>query len=293
MPNVTTIVVTYNGSRWIKRCIDQLLSSEMHTHILVVDNASSDNTVEILQSYQDKIELIVSATNLGFGGGNNIGLNKVLKNADFVFLLNQDAYIDADCIGKLVHASQKNPAYGIISPVQLAPDAQNLDHAFRKYLPKSYTGSEGLIPVRFVNAAAWMLPIATINKVGIFHPVFAHYGEDNHYTSRTTYHELKIGVLTTAKVIHDREQTVTHNRSYLLRQLRTVPLYTLLDIRKPFFIAKFLGKRKLHRIWNKIPDPKTSEEQTIFAKQKKWFEEDVAEAKRIRKNTQQVFNLAN
>lgn len=293
MALVTTIIVTFNGSRWIRRCLDALLKSERPVSIVVVDNASTDDTVQILQSYGDALHLILSKTNLGFGGGNNLGIRYALeKGSDYFFLLNQDAYVTPDCIGKLVDCLQMHPAIGILSPLQLAPNGNAPDHAFEKYMRKAKPLYPKVLSVRFVNAAAWMIPAKALQKAGLFHPVFAHYGEDNHYASRMQYHGLKICIDTQASVIHDREQSFSNERAHLLRQLRTVPLYTLLDLRKPFWIAKLLAKRKLNRIEQKLK-PFSKEEQVLFHQQAAWLSTRLQEAQAIRKATKNTEYLIN
>jgi GT2 family glycosyltransferase len=58
----------------------------------------------------------------------------------------------------------------------------------------------------FVNAAAWMMTRECVEKVGGFSPSFFHYGEDDNYTQRLQFHKLKLGVLPTSRIYHDREQ---------------------------------------------------------------------------------------
>lgn len=252
MSSVTTIIVTYNGSTWIKRCIDALLESSHPTSILVLDNASTDDTLSILQSYEDRIRLIPLNENKFFGGANNIGIIEVLQSpTDYIFLLNQDAYVEKDTIGQLVQTANAHPELGIVCPMQMAPNGIDVDRAFKKYLKKE-TNKDGFLSVRFANAAAWLIPTSVVWKVGLFHPIFLHYGEDNHYASRCQYHGYKIAVLPDVKVIHDRSQFVDEPQKLYLRQLRTIPLYTILDLRKPYWLARCLGQYKYKRLVKKL-----------------------------------------
>jgi GT2 family glycosyltransferase len=298
MFTVYTIIVTYNGAQWIERCMQQLLESSYPTHIIVVDNASTDNTLALLKTFEGRFELILSQKNLGFGAGNNMGILHALKaNPDGIFLLNQDAYVEKDCIGKLVKSLQQNPEYGILSPLQLNSSGDELDAAFKKYMPASLPEKEikkiikertcKIIPARFINAAAWMIPVGALRKTGLFHPAFIHYGEDNHYSSRMQYHGYKTGIDCEAAVIHDRGNEAGDHKKNLLRQLRTVPLYTLLDIRKNFFLAWLLGYKKLQRIKKKLGADISEEGKRIYREQKKWFRENLDQARQIREKTKQ------
>ncbi len=298
MAKVFTIIVTYNGSRWIQKCLEHLYRSSMPTHVVLVDNCSTDDTVKIIEeNFGDKSYMLFkTAKNFGFGGGNNIGIEYALKaGADHIFLLNQDAYVEPGCIEKLVQALEQHKDYGILSPLQLDSSGQQLDHAFKKYMLASVAEAEikkiikdrncDIIPARFVNAAAWLIPVPALRKTGLFHPAFAHYGEDNHYCSRMQYHGYKTGIDCEAAVIHDRGNETKDEKKNLLRQLRTVPLYTLLDIRKNFFLAWLLGYKKLKRIKKKLGADLSEEEKELYRKQKKWFRENLDMAKQIREET--------
>lgn len=289
MYTIYTIIVTYNGAPWIEKCLQHLLNSSYPTKIIVVDNCSTDNTTAILRQFYDKIVFIQAESNLGFGRGNNLGILKALDlGADYVFLLNQDAYADQYCIEKLMEAYGQHKQYGIISPLQLNSDGSDLDPAFKKYMnikgKFNFDLQYKVVEVRFVNAAAWMIPVNVIKKVGVFHEAFSHYGEDNHYCSRIQYHGYKSGICTQASVIHDRPIEKLSAKT-MIRQLRTVPLYTLLDIRKNFILAWALGFYKLSRFKKKLQPYFNSETKKIYEEQKKWFLQDVDLAKQIRKET--------
>lgn len=283
MLKVATVIVTYNGSRWIERCLKDLQASSYPTEIIIVDNASTDNTIEKIISVMPGVELIRSAENLGFGRGNNLGIERALQQgAQYLFLLNQDAYVSVHCIETLIQTMEQHREWGILSPLQLAPNGTDPDRAFKKYMGKH---SQPLFPVRFVNAAAWMIPAGVFHTVGLFHPVFKHYGEDNHYCSRVQYHGYKTGIQMQATVIHDRAQETTDERRLWLRQLATIPLYTLLDIRKPFWWCKWMARIKMNRLLNKLGTLNETEN-NLAAEQKMWFDSKLHEIKEIRKETQ-------
>lgn len=302
MTKVFTIIVTYNGAGWIETCMKQLLQSTMPTNIIVIDNCSTDNSISILNKFEGQFSLIASDKNLGFGAGNNIGIQHAIENnASFIFLLNQDAYVEKDCIEKTVKAMQANPEYGIISPLQLNPSGKELDTSFKKYLSRSIGENaipsllagrpDKIYPVRFVNAASWMMPVAAVKKTGLFHPAFYHYGEDNHYCSRMQYHQYKTGIYCGAALIHDREYANPAKEKQLLRQLKTIPLYTLLDIRKNFLLARVLGYRKLARIYKKLTPYLNDEINKAYSQQLLWFKKNIDLAKKIRKETKQDAGL--
>lgn len=213
---VAVIVVTYNGKQWIEKCIGSLLKSLYKVDIIVVDNGSTDGTLASLEEYAN-IQLIKTKKNLGFAKANNEGIKMALQqNADYIFLLNQDAWIEKDTIEKLLDIANTNKDYGVISPMHLNGSYTALDIKFANYLiPENcktiisdlYMNKlKPLYDAVFVNAAAWFIPVNCIKKVGLFDGIFFMYGEDSNYLQRIQYHGYKTGITTVCTICHDREE---------------------------------------------------------------------------------------
>ncbi len=234
----------------------------MHEFTIVVDNASRDDTASIISTEYPYIEVIQNKTNLGFGAANNQAIAIALaRKAGFIFLLNQDVYVQDDTIAQLLKVMREKTSFGILSPVQLSGNEKTLDKGFRKYLERAFTKEEvkaveenrytgtTVTPVRFVNAAAWFIRADVVKKVGYFHPLFFHYGEDNNYSSRVQYHHFEVGICLNSYVIHDRNQQADKQKE-LLQKIRTIVRYTATDVRKSFAAAYLLALWKyfsLHR----------------------------------------------
>lgn len=214
---IYSIVVTYNGQEWIEKCLNSLLNSSIVTDIIIIDNCSTDQTIEIINSKFKNCHLIQNEENLGFGKANNIGLSLALENnADFAFLLNQDAWVKKDTIEKLIIAQRNEPEYAVISPIQLNKDGSGLEVLFSQFIapnkcPKLYSDiyvknvKPTIYGIEFVNAAAWLITKKCMNEIGGFSPIFYHYGEDNNYCFRVHFHGLKVGVLATTEIFHAKE----------------------------------------------------------------------------------------
>ena len=137
------------------------------------------------------------------------------NDCDFVFLLNQDAWIEPDTLQRLIEIHQRHPEYGILGPVQVNSEKTkvlngviqfliNPDNVNKDLFSDLLIGKTGEIyPVAEINAAAWLLPRKTLEIVGGFDPIFLHYGEDWNYLSRVLYHGLKVGLTPDLKVVHD------------------------------------------------------------------------------------------
>lgn len=250
--NVYAIVATYNGEYWIRKCISSLCNSSLLVHIKVVDNSSEDNTIKIIKSQYKDVDLIQLNTNIGFGKANNIGIKKALsEGADYFFLLNQDAWVEENTIEKLVNISKKYQNYGILSPMHLNADYSALDFNFSRYIipdhcPDLYSDIylnkvKDVYPIDFINAAAWMISKSCIEKVGLFDPLFFHYGEDRNYCHRVLYHGFKIGVCPISIIVHDRDNRKGVIEEYSGKEeLRRLKLVEFCDIRKRNFKVQHL-----------------------------------------------------
>lgn len=240
MYSVYVIVVTYKGKKWYDRCFSSLLASNLPLHIVAIDNASNDGSVEFITKNYPGIKLIECKENLGFGRGNNLGLSYALTHeCDYVFLLNQDAWIEPNTIETLVSIHQHYKEYGILSPMHLNVDKTGLvmKHFCRqpdneKLITDLYFNRlTDIYETKYIHAAAWLLPRNTLEIVGGFDPIFTHYEEDDDYLNRVRFHKLKIGVCPSARIIHDHKERVVNpfnsNNRYRHEQALLVQLTNL------------------------------------------------------------------
>lgn len=240
---VFVVLVTYNGSHWIDKNIQSLLDSDYPVHIIAIDNNSTDDSAALLAKYPE-VDFIQSPDNLGFGKANNIGMKKALEQgANYVFLLNQDAWVFNDTVGSLVAKMEADAQFGIISPKHFSGDDITLDVSFETYLSRKISIDGDVAVVPFVNAAAWMLSRKCIETVGYFEPLFGHYGEDRNYCDRVLFHDFKIGIDTQSKIVHDR--VITRNFKKDIIQSKYKILTTLLNINYGLSISYVQGLKEV------------------------------------------------
>jgi N-acetylglucosaminyl-diphospho-decaprenol L-rhamnosyltransferase len=238
-----TIIVTYNAEQWIEKCLSSLSQVDVANTIVVVDNASKDTTKSIVSKFP-AVVLLPQTDNLGFGKANNIGIEEALKQgADFVFLLNQDAYLHAGSVKNVLQQMNANSKLALVSPVHLAGDATNLDFAFYSYVKPSNTNYladaaqnrlKSLYTINFVNAAAWLIKAEVIKQIGGFHPIFEHYGEDEEYCIRLKNNGYNLAVSSELFILHDRPQHRTTNAYFLPHK----------QLRRTLIIEYFANKNK-------------------------------------------------
>lgn len=107
MPAVSIIVLNYNGKHFLADCINSIKQQTFKDfELILVDNASSDGSVELIKNNFPEVMLIESPTNLGFAGGNNLGVSKA--NGDLIVLLNNDTKTEIHWLEELVKAVSKD-----------------------------------------------------------------------------------------------------------------------------------------------------------------------------------------
>ncbi len=212
---IKVIIVTYNPASWLEKCLNSLFESKIKLDIIVIDNGSTDGSRDTIRYNYPTVRLILNAENEGFGKANNQGLSISLQEeADFVFLLNQDAWIESNTIENLILISKSNPQFGVLSPIHLNGKGDELDKNFSQYIGPDHCAYfsdltinknvKQFYEVPFINAAAWLITRKCLLDVGGFSPSFFHYGEDFNYCERVKYHSFKIGVITNSFIFHDR-----------------------------------------------------------------------------------------
>ena len=232
------IVVTYNGEKWIRNCLASV-APEKGVDGVVVDNGSTDGTVETVRREFPHVAVVQTGKNIGFGRANNIGLRMALeKGYEYAYLLNQDAWILPDDIKKLMEAARRHPEYGIVSPIHVYSDMAELDDCFRKAVPKTLidgsmlaANMEGAIyqTKKNIPAAHWLLNLNVVREVGGFSPTFFHFGEDDNLTHRMLFRGYKCGIVPSVCAVHDRKSRVK-DKDAILKLTKGYWLLTLSDI---------------------------------------------------------------
>lgn len=217
-PDVSVVIVTYNGTPWLRRCLDSLAPATTGpvVEVVVVDNASTDETCRVIEQDYPHVVLIRSAENLGFGRGNNLGISHALaRGARHVFLLNQDAYVLPSTLAELTAFMDAHPDLGVVSPLHCSPDPDHTDpRTLRGYLQRyalPYLADacqgrcEPYYLTRGVNAAAWFVRSDVWRRFGGFDPLFFMYAEDDDLLCRWAYHGVHFALLPSSRVVHLRE----------------------------------------------------------------------------------------
>lgn len=112
-PVVSVTIVTYNSGRFIKRCLESVLAQKgPEKEIIVIDNASTDGTIDILEQFEDRVRISYNDENIGFAAAQNQAI--LMSGGDWVLTLNPDVLLMPNFIGALLDAGEANPQTGTV-----------------------------------------------------------------------------------------------------------------------------------------------------------------------------------
>lgn len=117
-PKVAIIILNWNGKEDTIECLESLKHiTYLNYEILLVDNGSTDGSVECLRERYPEMVIIENEKNLGFAEGNNVGIRRAMeKNVDYVLLLNNDTVVDSEFLGELVLNMRSDLKIGFVGP---------------------------------------------------------------------------------------------------------------------------------------------------------------------------------
>jgi len=239
VPRVTIIVLNWNGLKDTLECLDSIYMLDYpNFEVIVVDNCSSDGSVERIRRKFPQAVLIENSRNLGYTGGNNIGMHRAMElGADYVWLLNNDTVVEPDTLAKLVDASEQTPEIGLVSPIVhyyddpakvqfkgAYADLSNFNISLVKDLRE--LDNEWVQRNLILWGTALLIKKSVIENVGYLSEKYFAYCEDCDYSLRALRKNFRTMVRLDARIFHKVSQT-TGKRSPIQIFLRTRNLYFL------------------------------------------------------------------
>jgi GT2 family glycosyltransferase len=212
-PVVWVLVLNWNRPQDTVACVSSLRQLDYPAYrILVVDNGSTDDSVEILQRLPD-IDLLLNERNLGFAAGNNRGIEYALEQgADFVLLLNNDTTVSPSLVSELLEVAETDSRIGIVGPVIYYADRPSeVWFAGMRFRHGLYVVRRGLHlsaplasmeEVDFVSGCGMLVRRETWERVGLFDPRFFMYYEDLDLCIRAKKAGYRIVCATQAQMWH-------------------------------------------------------------------------------------------
>ena len=232
-PLVYVVILNWNGYKDTSELLESLSKITYANHkITVVDNNSSPGEVEKLESaYENKVHVIRCKNNLGFSGGNNIGIKYSLESkADYILLLNNDTIVEPDFLEILVSKFETENQAGIVAPrINYYSEPQKIWSDGGKiswirgsgfaYSDKLETKVNSLDrSVTFVSGCCMLIKSEVFLKNGMFDENYFLYTEDTDLCHRVINAGYKIYITPRSKIFHKINSSTKSNYS-------TLPLY--------------------------------------------------------------------
>ncbi len=267
-PLASIVIVTWNATDDIEETLDSIQEQSFKDYeVVLVDSASSDNTVQLVEEKYPWVRVITSAENIGYRRGNRLGMNE--SKGEFIVVCNDDVRLEQDCIGELVKTLQSNPTMGLATPVIMNYFEPDLISAAGNTL--HYTGMTGHSLARdqtrsfvseidkslsAVSGCCFIARKSVIESLGGFSDDFDALdtgwhaaSEDADLSLRARYQGHGVGLVSTSFMFHkhDGKRPVTPNlfasaewARYLLvfRNFETLTLILMLPV---FFVLELMA----------------------------------------------------
>jgi GT2 family glycosyltransferase len=247
---VVAVVVTYNGSQYIRSCLQSLLAGpEPAPKIVVVDNASTDGTVELLRDEFPQLHVIAHNDNAGYGGGSNIAAE--LVHARYMAFVNQDVVSTPGWIQRLVDELEQDQSAAMATPMVLIRDdpqrvnaCGNVPHYTGITVCRGYRQLANefreIEDISAVSGAAFVIRKEVFEELGRFDSDFFLYLEDTDLSLRALLAGYRCILVPDATVLHDFEPRFAPEKIAFLERNRLLMLLKMYRWRTMLALAPAL-----------------------------------------------------
>jgi GT2 family glycosyltransferase len=222
---ISIIIVNWNTRELLKQCIESIKADIEHigSEIIVVDNASSDGSVEMIENRFPDVKIIKNSQNMGFAKANNSGIRAA--TGKYVCLINSDVRILENGLRGTIDFFEKNPQLGIISPMLLNSDMTqqssckifpslwtelSIAFGFHKLFGKYFSLFNDDLRIQGVNpievdvlaGTFWLTLKSSIERVGLLDEDFFFYREDYDWCKRFWEQGFPVLIIPKYKVVH-------------------------------------------------------------------------------------------
>jgi len=210
--DVLVILVNYNGMSDTVECIESLEKSTQKVDILVVDNASGNDEYIKIQNKFKNIKVIANDVNVGFSGGNNIGIKYAMnKKYKYVLILNNDTIVMPDMIEKLLKNCDKNTItvpliYYYNKPQKLWYGGGTINQYTGNSKMYDFINKKSHIQT-FASGCCMLVDTSVFKKVGLLNEEYFMYCEDTEFCIRLAKNNIKIFLKYDAHMFHKVSQS--------------------------------------------------------------------------------------
>lgn len=257
------VIVSLNGEKVLPICMNALFKTNYKNfEVILVDNGSTDRTSEVVKTGWKEVKIIRSEKNLGFAGGNNLGIRSA--KGDCIVLLNDDTEVHPEWLNAFEEIFSKYNDAGILGCKLLYPDNKTLQHAGGWIEPNGLTHHFGygeedngqydyVKECEYVTGAAYAIKREVVEKIGLldakFFPI---YFEEIDYCKRAQKKGYRIFYVPKAVVIHHESRTTNKFSSGFLFKYHKNRLRFLLKNKSIIEVFKAL-KYEIKWLYNNRP----------------------------------------
>lgn len=238
---VSIIIVTWNKQADILNLLDSLEAIRCTcANIVVVDNASTDGSVEAIRNHPLSVTLLENRENLGGTGGFNTGIRYALDHLeqDYLWLLDNDAEVTPDTLDQMVEAMMRDPSIGVAGSCILSPEKRTViveaggfvEHRSGTWRPKlryqPYTpmrGSALVEPVDYVPACSALVRVSVVRQIGLLDERFFLHWDDIDFCARVREAGFRVVSVIDSPAYHGAEKG--HSSMTLYYDFRNALLY--------------------------------------------------------------------
>lgn len=178
-PLVHVIVLNYNGQSHLEYCLPSICSSNYpNFEVVLVDNGSSDESLEYVKSEFPSLDVLALDSNLGYAGGNNVAIRHAIdQEVDYVVLANNDIRVHPEWLSAAVEAAESDCAVGVVGfdvfgAVQSVP-LEDYERAVDEWEQAAFENTD-----EFINGMALFARIEVFEAVGLLDEAFFAYAEE-------------------------------------------------------------------------------------------------------------------
>ena len=250
VPCVAIIVLNWNGWRDTLQCLQSLEQLNYPNYfVVVVDNGSTDDSVQRIRQAYPEITLIETGKNLGFSGGNNVGIRYALEHgAEYVWLLNNDTVVDAHALTAMITLAESDAQIGAVGSViyeMNTPEKIQVWGGGKVHLwigiERLFTRPVSFKKIHYIAGASLLIRRAVVEHIGLLDEKFFMYWEDADYGFRIRKAGWKLVVASDSTIWHKGSSSFQGRSTLLIKYFHAsaVPFFMKYAL-FPFF-PLFIG----------------------------------------------------
>jgi GT2 family glycosyltransferase len=233
LPLISTVILNWNGKEYLRPCLQSVKEQTYpNIEIILVDNASTDGSIEYIKNVFPDLRLIINPKNMGYGAGNNRGIEGA--RGRYIFVLNSDTEIEKRCVEALWNCIETDHKIGVTTPKILLYDQRDIiDAAGLTIYPDGLSIGRGRLEsqekynqkeeVFFGSGCASLYRREMFEEIGLFDADFFAYAEDTDLGWRARLSKWKTYYVAEAVVYHHHSKkfgTYSSMKAFLVERNR-------------------------------------------------------------------------